>query len=89
MAVAFTLSPNGHAGGKSRDVMLNMKTRHLEAVDLDGSQVELAGDSTIQFSGSPQAARSAIAITYKPSNWEGFDCLEVRPSRPWRSTRSR
>jgi hypothetical protein len=66
------------AEGKPKEITLNMTRRTIKTVDLAEGHAEIASESRIVFSGRPQAARSAIAITFKPSNWKGFERLTLR-----------
>ncbi len=60
------------------NINLDLRKRKIEVVDLKDAQVKLIDKSTIDFSGTPEAARSALSIKYKSSDWSGFDRLIVK-----------
>ena len=62
----------------NKRITLSLEKRKIEAVDMDQSQLKLTDKSTIGFAGIPKAARTAIAIKFKTSNFNGFDYLSLR-----------
>ena len=71
-------SLNADTKTENKAITLKMTERKFKMVDFKDSRIEPAGNSAIKFSGSPQTARSAVSITYKNSDWKGFDYLTLR-----------
>ena len=78
MASLVWLTSTGSATSNPGEVALEMTGRTIEAVELAEGHAVVAHGTRIVFSGRPQARRSAIAIKYRPADWEGFERLTLR-----------
>lgn len=65
-------------GANVSAIALDIEKRKLEAVDLEQSSLQLTDKSTVSFKGIPRAARTAVALKFKNSDFNGFDYLTLR-----------